>query len=415
MTIAPATAAPPDSRSLRAIQAALRKTTETLAHELASPGSAVPQWSESDWLIARAVVSMHGVAALLSRSLRWQGVPGWTQFLSDQRAHTETRFGRIQSLLQSLDDEARRSAVPLVALKGAALHALGIYVPGDRPMADVDLLARVEDTERAVELLETLGFQETYANWKHRVFEPVAGRETASFGENSANAMKIELHFHIGEQLPLRAVDLSQRIYARPDQPGLNTYPCKAALMAHLLLHAAGAMAFRALRLIHLNDLARLSARMTVSDWDELLSTEKPGSQAVWWAYPPLALTALYYESAIPERVLAATRACCPWLLRRACRHYTLSDVSFSHLWINAFPGIEWARSPREMFAYVAARVVPTAELKALRTKSADLHPAFTGAWNRMSQGRRMVRWMTSRPARPETLQTVSAALAQSQ
>jgi Uncharacterised nucleotidyltransferase len=414
MMIAPATAAPPDARSLGAIQAALRKTTETLAHELASPGSAVPQWSESEWLIARAVVSMHGVAALLSRSLRWQGVPGWMQFLSDQRAHIEVRFGRIRSLLQSLDDEARRSAVPLVALKGAALHALGIYVPGDRPMADVDLLARAEDTERAVKLLETLGFEETYATWKHRVFEPVAGRETTGFGENSANAMKIELHFHIGEQLPLRAVDVSQRIYARPDQPGLNTYPSRAALMAHLLLHAAGAMAFRALRLIHLNDLARLSAHMTVSDWDELLLTENPGSQAVWWAYPPLALTALYYESAIPERVLATTRACCPWLLRQAYRHFTLSDVSLSHLWINAFPGIEWVRSPREMFAYVAARLAPTAEIKALRTISADLHPAFTGAWNRMSQGRRIVRWVTSRPARPETLQTVSAALAQS-
>jgi hypothetical protein len=400
---------------LDAVQAALRKTTETLAGELARPNALAPDWTESEWLVARAVAAIHGISPLLSRSLLWPGAPGWERFLNEQRIHTENRYARIQELLQLVDDGARRAGIALVALKGAALHALDIYVPGERPMADLDLLVREEDSHRTGHMIEGLGFHTSHTTWKHRVFEPNGTQTPAVFGENSANGMKIELHSYIREPLPLRMVDVTNCIFPRQPQPGMNAYPSNAALMTHLLLHAAGAMAFRAIRALNLIDIARLSARMTDQDWDEVFSQEAHLGQTLWWAFPPLALTARYYPG-IPDRVLTAMSVRCPWLLKQACRRRTLSDVSLSHLWITAFPGIEWARSPREMLTYVLQRVAPSAELKSQRKLLPNIQAfASETPWARMSQSRRIANWLTSRPARAESLRPVRTALAQSE
>ena len=398
---------------LRTLQTALRRITETLATALAHPAIATPDWSESDWLLARAVATIHGVSPLLSRSLHWQGPPGWQQFLEDQRTHTERRHARIRGLLVQLRDVARRADIPLLALKGAALHALQIYAPGERPMADVDLLVREHDSRRAGQMLEGLGFELTQTSWRHQVFVADGGQAPAAFGENVANSLKVELHSHIREMLPLRFADITALVFAPQAHAGLNDYPSRAVLMTHLLLHAAGAMAFRAVRLINLNDIARLAATMSSRDWDELLAQEASLDQTLWWSFPPLALTARYYDS-IPERVIDAMSLRCQWWLKRSCQHRTLSDLSLSHLWITAFPGIEWARSPREMLGYIRQRVVPSAELKSLRAAVAKAQPsAAETPWAQMPQGRRIVRWLTSRPARAESLFPIRTALAQ--
>jgi hypothetical protein len=81
-------------------------------------------------------------------------------------------------------------------------------------------------------------------------------------------------------------------------------------------------------------------------------------------------------------------------------------------LWISALPGIEWARTPRAMFEYAAARVVPSAETVHLRKAFASVQPRVSGGtWAQLSQRQRVLRWMTSRQARHETLQPVRAAL----
>lgn len=400
--------------TLNAIEVALRKTTERLASELACPTDVAPDWSESEWLVARAAASIHGVSPLLYRALRWQGPAGWTGFLGEQSEHTANRHRRIQELLKLIDDRARDDRISLVALKGAALHAIGLYEAGERPMADVDLLAREEDMQRTARMLEALGFHETLVTWKHRVFEPDECRMPASFGEHADNGMKIELHSRIKEILPVRVADVTQIVFPRLPHAGLNDYPSTAALLSHLVLHAAGAMTLRGIRLLHLHDMAQLSARMTDADWDEFLGSEAASGGTLWWAFPPLALTARYYSS-IPQRALLATAGACPWLLKKICLCQTLSDVSQSRLRISAFPGIEWAQSVREAFTHVRMRVTPNAETLAGRKYSARTQPPLaTSSWVEMSQGRRILRWMMQRPARPDTLFAVRSALAQS-
>jgi hypothetical protein len=395
----------------RALQATLIKITETLAGELACPTRTSPDWSDFEWLIARAVAAMHGVSPLLSRALHWQGPAGWVDFLEEQRAHTSSRHARIDELLLGIDRLTRRHGVAAMALKGAALHSIGLYAGGERPMADVDVLVRPQDAERTARLIESLGFHESHTSWRERVFTPIDDRAAASLGEHAGNNIKIELHERICERLPRQVADVSELIFPSRPQPGLNAYPSRAALMIHLLLHAAGATVIQSLRLIQLHDVALLAARMQAADWNELL--EYRSNQPLWWALPPLQLTARYYPSTVPVRILRALKHDCPWHLERVYRQRKLSDVSYSHLWVDAFPGIEWSRSVPEMLKYTVSRVRPSAKLIALRNVDAKTQNwASSDEWSKLSQTRRILRWVTSRPTRPVTMHVVRAALA---
>jgi len=398
-----------------ALQGALIKITEGLAGELARPTQTAPNWSEFEWLIARAVAAMHGVSPLLSRILPWRGPVGWRRFLEQQRAHTTNRHTRIDELLQWIDLRMREEGVAALALKGAALHSIGLYANGDRPMADVDLLVQPRDAERTARLIESLGFHETCTTWKERVFTPVANRAAASLGEHSNNDIKIELHERICERLPQQITDVSEVIFPSRPQPGLNAYPSTAALMIHLLLHAAGAMVFQTLRLLQLHDLSLLAARMSPADWDEILEFRSRGP-GIWWALPPLQLTMRYYSLTVPARVQRALKIDCPWHLERVHRQRTLSDVSYSHIWVDAFPGIEWSRSVPEMLRYTVNRIRPGAQHLALRNTVATTEAwASNSPWETLSQSRRILRWVTTRPTRAVTMHVIRAALAESQ
>jgi hypothetical protein len=397
-----------------ALQAALHKITEGLAKELGSPTQRVPDWSDFDWSVARAVAAIHGVSPLLSRALRWQGPADWVKFLERQRAHTTLRHGRIEGLLCLIDHGVREAGIAAVALKGAALHALGVYRAGDRPMADVDLLVRPREARSAAKMLESLGYAESSASWKERVFTPIDHRDPDGLGEHAGNDIKIELHERICERLPWRVTDISELIHPVEPLPGCQSYPSKASLMSHLVLHAAGCMTFQSLRLLHLHDLSRLSTRMTQDDWEQFLDSRHLVGE-LWWAFPPLEMTSRYFPSTIPAEVLAAVEADCPYWLQLASRRRSLCDVSLSHLWVDAFPGIEWARSVGELVEYAASRLRPSAGHLAGRERLAQNEVwARQDQWSKLSQGRRILRWVTSRPTRPPTMHAIRAALAQS-
>jgi len=404
----------PDLPPLSVIQAALCKTTETLARELAHPSESAPEWSEFEWLVARAAAAMHGVSPLLAASLRWSGPPGWHRFLQDQRAHTAERHARIEALLRLIDRGTRDAGIAAIALKGAELHAMGLYEPGERPMGDVDLLARAADVSSTTRVLESLGFHESFSSRRHQILTPVGDHPPARcLGEHSDNHLKIELHERIGETLPLKTTDITEQLYPPHPHPGLNRYPSRAALMIHLLLHAAGAIASRILRLLQLHDVALLSARMTEADWEEVLLPRR-GNASCWWALPPLLLTARYYPTTIPDDVLIAAGARCPRLLRRVVRRRSLSKMSLSSLHIEAFPGIEWSQSVSEAAHFVVSRVFPSREVLRLRPQVTSTRiSASATRWQQLSQGRRILLWLAAPQPRAETLYPVRLALSE--
>jgi Uncharacterised nucleotidyltransferase len=119
------------------LPATLREITERLAGELARPTLVAPDWSPIEWRLARAVAVIHCVSPLLSGSLRWSGPAQWRDFLAGQKAHVTARHSRIQELLDQIDGRSRQAGIGMVGLKGAALHSMGFYGAGERPMADI--------------------------------------------------------------------------------------------------------------------------------------------------------------------------------------------------------------------------------------------------------------------------------------
>jgi hypothetical protein len=396
---------------LKIVKAGLRRTTEALAVELAlaQPGAATPEWNDLEWQLAAAAAAAHGVSPLLSRFSTWQR-PEWQLFLASQREHVELRHRRIAALLKRIDAGARAAGLAMVPLKGSALHALGLYAPGDRPMADIDLLVRENDAGPAIKLLQELDYVESFAQWKHRVFKPAQGAPMAVLGEHRDTPINIELHTRIQERLPVSTVDVTERIYPQEPQPGLNDYPSSGALMNHLLLHTAGNICSRSLRLLHLHDIALLAARMAASDWDVLWDEHAAGSP--WWALPPLRLLARYYKNAVPEAVFDRLERDCPALLRTMSRHQTLTQLSCSELWLHALSGIEWSRTVREAGRYVRNRVKPSKEAIKERADMVRTQLWLQGqSWVRQKQNRRILTMLTQQVPRMDTLYVVRAAL----
>lgn len=390
---------------------ALRRTTEHLTHELAQPTPDAPAWSEDEWRIARAAASLHGISPLLANCLRWQGPPGWRQFLEQQRCHTTARYAQIQALLSKLEARSAATGVPFVALKGVALHRLGLYQPGDRPMADLDLLAATDDDEsRIAALLGELGLRESATTWKERVFEPALVPQAAAFGEHADNALKVDLHVKIQEILPRRPIEITRLLVPAAPVAGLNAYPSRAALMTHLLLHASGAIVFRVLRVVQLHDLALLCSRMGTADWWELVQYGKRGE--LWWALGPLRLVQRYY-ACVPEQLLNIVETSCSRGLRNACRRQLASDVSFSDMRRGLFPGIEWTRSAVDRLGYVADRVVLSARTALRASTPRNPQAPITTNYGFHAGRRGRLYWLGLWPARPATLNAVRAALAQ--
>jgi len=398
--------------SPQALQSALRDTTERLAVEIASPRPAAPAWTRVEWLMARAVATIHGITPLLAARLPWKGPHDWARFLGDESAREQQRHLRIRELLQRVDEVLRSGEVPAIALKGAALYLAGLYRPGERPMADVDILVRGCDLERASRAVEALGFQESLRFWKNTVFSARDSTGPWSPRQPGEHPINIELHERICERLPARVTEFPGLGVPAHASPGLNPYPSRASLLGHLLQHSAGAMVERVLRLIQLHDIALLASLATDEDWAEVLRIGQE-TRAAWWAYPPLALTARYYPACIPGRVITAARASCPAPLRWFAARHTLSEVSLSFPWTKAFPGIVWARSPGEALEYVARRVVRGREAATVRRLASSTEPGLSPRerrWLAASQGARILRWLVARPARSLTMRVVRSS-----
>ena len=88
--------------------------------------------------------------------------------------------------------------------------------------------------------------------------------------------------------------------------------------MMHLLLHAAGNMRARALRLIQLHDIARLAQAFGSGDWKELLAARPDGSHAMVGAGALMSDRALLSRGQFPPDVLASLKQRVPLVVAQA-------------------------------------------------------------------------------------------------
>ena len=196
-------------------------------------------------------------------------------------------------------------------------------------------------------------------------------------------------------------------MWPRDAHPGTNTYASNAALFCHLLLHTAGGMRANTLRFMQLIDLARLAPRLTREEWSGLTGDARTRlvdvSGRCGWSR-------VIFPDAIPADALAAARAVCPALLLHRSARHDLARVSWTNLSIPALPGYEWSRTPLELVAIRAQS--PAAETPgAGGIADAVTHqPALQRVpWYNQSHITRILRWVTSRPPRVQTLATVLA------
>jgi hypothetical protein len=268
--------------------------------------------------------------------------------------------------------------------------------------------------------LESLGYTQTFAIWKHGVFEPrklagtAVGSAQVAFGENEHTAIKIELHTHISERLPLTGPDVSEFIFPREFKPGLNPYPSNLALMQHLLLHAAGNIMPRGLRLIHLHDIALLASRLSDDEWQRLTQLRVAG-RPMWWAVPPLRLVQRYYRHCVPEDIVKQLSLACPRSLRRLSLNQRLSDVSHTALAEMSFPGFAWARTVSQKLDYVLDCFHPGTKRRSMIQMMLAEPWAVSSGWSRLGRAQRVMRRVLTRPPRLPAMYVVHAAIAASE
>ena len=392
----------------KTIAAALRTTTERLAYEVATPTESPPDWNDFEWSIARSVAAMQGTCFLLATRLRWQGPRAWQRFLGHQREQCLLRDAVIGDLLERLDGAARDSRIACVAMKGAALRALDVYAPGERPMGDVDLLVREADLSAAAAMMTRLGYVGTAVPDRELIYELPRTSPPKMGGEHADNPLKVEIHTSVAEPLPVRKVDITARLHHSDARFGINAYPSLAALLQHCLLRAASNMRAHALRQIQLHDIAMVTRRMETADWASLLTIDER-----WWLYPPLALAARYYRCSPPSEVLAELRAACPIVLRAVSDREILTEVSWSNLRISALPGMTWSRTAGDVVRYFRSRALPDRRALATIDVAVEQQPQLSAVpWYQLSHGKRIARWLLSRPPRVQTLTSVMATLA---
>ncbi|HEV6966177.1 nucleotidyltransferase family protein [Roseateles sp.] len=398
------------------LQATLKAATDRLAAELVTPTAQAPRWNDFEWRTAMAVSVMHGISGLLAERLRWQGPPAWQAFLAEQLDQSRRRERRARELLARLDRSAREAGLPLLAMKGSALLALGLYAPGERPMSDVDLLARPQDLTAADRVIQALGYERQTLWPRHDVYEPKGWGSDRAFGEHEANPTKIELHPAVEEPLPLQEVDITASLFPAAPRAGVNPYASPAALMRHLLLHTAGNLCHRSVRLIQLHDIALLGATLDAGAWREALAPASDGRPA-WWAVPPLALARRLFPGRLPEAVLDEAMApaieACPHRLRRRVADRGLAEWSLSHLALPMLPGFEWSHSASETAAYAWRRLRPPCEERIAGRKAvAREHLFASSAWARKPRWLKALSFLLGSPPRVQTIYNLHRALA---
>jgi hypothetical protein len=218
------------------------------------------------------------------------------------------------------------------------------------------------------------------------------------------NSFRIELHMKIAEPLPISPVDITARVWPRDAQPGANPYAGNDALFCHLMLHATGGMRTNTLRFMQLIDLACLAPRLTREEWSGLTAS----GEHAWWMYPVLRMVARHFPHVIPADALATARDACPALLLHRCERHDLARVSWTNLSIPALPGYEWSRTPLELVRYARSRLLPKREALTEIADAINNQPVLQRVpWYNQSHATRILRWVTSRPPRVQTIATV--------
>ena len=126
-------------------------------------------------------------------------------------------------------------------------------------MGDIDLLVSRDDLAGIASVMRDLGYAEAFTTEHHVCTNRrTSSRHTVSASTSTTRSGSRCTRWWLSGSRS--AWWISPRCFRSADErPGLNPYPSTAALLLHLLLHAAGNMRAHCLRQIQLHDIAALA------------------------------------------------------------------------------------------------------------------------------------------------------------
>ncbi|MFQ5400683.1 MAG: nucleotidyltransferase family protein [Anaerolineae bacterium] len=327
----------------------LAQVTNTLARWLPSSegAAAVSGWGLAEWEAAEWVVYWQNALPWLVQRIRKSGavVPEPVrerlfELDRESRERTKRMMAGCVALLKALDG----AGIEAIPFKGAALAPLYYPDPLLRPLADLDILIHKKRLPQSLDILRQLGYRYYSRSAEDVVY--LRGERKANIWA-ADNVHPVELHYTLREEYAGIGYNLAEELWRsswkRPFWDGFNArIPNTPTLLHHVCAHATSDWLIQRGRLMHIDDIRKLCARMTDMDWG-LFTTAVPPYGARF-VYPALAFAARYSGRFIPDSVETYLRQNCPEALLAWIETTKLADVSESNPTVRSGIGFDIAR-----------------------------------------------------------------------
>jgi hypothetical protein len=182
------------------------------------------------------------------------------------------------------------AGIQCLLLKGLALLVEVYQDEGGRYLEDFDLLVHPEDVERAVHLLNALG-------WKSPLPDEVSTQKSHAHGFSNAEGFSCDLHWHL---LRRRYAPVEETLLWRAKRPiQLRDEPAFTLCVEHLLLHlCVHGMSWETVPPIRWILDVHLLLRHHVVNWETVLTEAQRRGVTL-----PLAEALVIYETVLPGEI----------------------------------------------------------------------------------------------------------------
>lgn len=261
---------------------------EALLRALHPDGAVFAAWAAErgaavDWSTVERRATAHKVAALLAARLAASGLDGGLdqrlrQRLDAARADAVRRGQAAERTLAALGEAFGAAGVPFFIVKGSALAHRVYGDPHLRRFADVDVVVRRADVDRAEAALRAMAYRpggfESILGLSLKPDDPrharavtlvrgFEGRELAAYTwyAPSAELLSVDLHWHVS---PWRLRVGEEAVWAATEPLAIGGTTARTlappATLIHLVAHATTSL-FNGFRLLHLCDVAWAARR----------------------------------------------------------------------------------------------------------------------------------------------------------
>ena len=349
-------------------QKGLARVTHALAIWLPSDrdGGAVADWDAAQWAAAEWVAYWQNAVPWLAKRIADTNAPVPADVLArlmalaaDCRERTRRMLNAAAEMFEAFD----RLGIEAIPLKGAVLAPLYYDDPSLRPMGDIDVLIAPERLGEAGQVMRDLGYRFYSRSDEDEVY--LRGEYKPNMWAPD-NVHPIELHFRLREEYAGLIYDLAPAMWRGSQRQGYwggtqARVPAPSVLLHHVCAHATSDWIVQRGRLMHLDDVRRLAARMTEGDW-QAFSAGVP-AEGARYVYPMLYWARDMARAAVPDEVLARLRADSPPALRDWAERIDLASTSIVNPAMRSGIGFEiidrLARSPRERLHMLWRSVFP--------------------------------------------------------